>query len=237
MEHYWWVRWSVEEPRVSEVLSYPSVHVVFEGADAQIVGIVRKRFARRLESHGAVCAIKFRPGMFRCFHGAPAWRLTDRSSPLGDELGRGARALADELRALPSETDRAARLEGCLRAVLPAAPPEATIARQLVERARTDPELLHASQLASASGLGLRALQRLFREYVGVGPKWVVRRFRLQEAAALLQRGAGTVASIAASLGYFDQAHFVHDFKAVVGTSPTAYARLARHHQRGGAAT
>jgi AraC-like DNA-binding protein len=72
-----------------------------------------------------------------------------------------------------------------------------------------------------------RALQRLFSEYVGVGPKWVIQRLRLHEAIAQVQQGhAVSWAALAQSLGYFDQAHFIADFRRLVGRTPAQYARL-----------
>jgi AraC-like DNA-binding protein len=74
--------------------------------------------------------------------------------------------------------------------------------------------------------LGKRMLQRLFNEYVGVGPKWVINRYRLHEA---IERLAGDPpkdwTQLALELGYFDQAHFIRDFKALVGRPPAAYVR------------
>ena len=76
-----------------------------------------------------------------------------------------------------------------------------------------------------------RALQRLCRRYVGVGPKWLIKRFRLQEAAARLEAGeTHDWAELSHQLGYFDQAHFVNEFTALVGQSPAAYARRLRAH-------
>jgi AraC-like DNA-binding protein len=228
VEHYWWVRWDVQAPSVSEVLSYPCVHVVFEGNSARVVGIVRTRFSRRLEGRGSVFAIKFRPGMFRSLRPEPAWQLTNRTLELGTELGAPAAEIAAALGALPTELERAKLLDERLRAVAPPAPREAVLARELVDRVREDSGLLSVAALASIAGLSPRALQRLFRAYVGIGPKWVVRRFRLQEAAERLQKGNETIASVAQSLGYFDQAHFDHDFKAVVGSSPLDYVSRTR---------
>jgi AraC-like DNA-binding protein len=228
VEHYWWVRWDVTEPHVSEVLSFPSVHVVFEGLEARIVGVVKGRFVRRLEGQGAVCSIKFQPGMFRLLHPEPAVRLTDATIPLGRELGRAPEELARALLELPTEALRAQLLESRLGEVAPAITPDAELARDLVNRVRSDVEQKSVAMLASFAGLSERALQRLFREYVGVGPKWVVRRFRLQEAAERLRRGDESIAAVAASLGYFDQPHFVRDFKAVVGATPSAYVERLR---------
>jgi AraC-like DNA-binding protein len=65
----------------------------------------------------------------------------------------------------------------------------------------------------------------LFAEYVGIGPKWVIRRYRLHEVTERLAAG-GRVdwAALAADLGYADQAHLVRDFKQMFGEPPTRYA-------------
>ncbi len=228
VEHYWWVSWDVPEPQVADVLSYPSIHVTFEGKDARIVGVVRAKFTRRLEGRGEVFAVKFRPGMFRPWYGAPAIRLTNRTEALGRELGAPASDLLAAIFAAPDELTRAKVLEARLCAALPRFDADAELARDLVERVRTEPVLNSVAALCKASGLTPRSVQRLFRDYVGVGPKWVVRRFRLQEAAELLETSDETVVAVAARLGYFDQAHFVRDFKAVVGETPSEYLRRAR---------
>lgn len=59
----------------------------------------------------------------------------------------------------------------------------------------------------------------------GVGPKWVILRYRIHEA---LERAGSDPAvdwaRLAADLGYSDQAHLVRDFTATVGAPPTAFA-------------
>lgn len=68
----------------------------------------------------------------------------------------------------------------------------------------------------------------MFRTYVGAGPKWVIMRYRLQEAVSELDEGKRDWARLAADLGYFDQAHFVRDFKALLGKTPTEYVNEGR---------
>jgi AraC-like DNA-binding protein len=82
-------------------------------------------------------------------------------------------------------------------------------------------------------GKSLRSLQRNLRKYVRIGPKALLRRFRLQEAAArLAERRAVEQAALAHALGYCDQAHFIRDFRALVGEPPGAYAEaLGRARQ------
>lgn len=222
------MRWNVASPGVSEVLSYPSVHVVSENGEARVVGVVRGRFTRRIEGQGEVFGIKFHPGMFRAFSPEPAFRLTNRTRPLGDELGEGGRSLGARMLELGSELERATHAERVLSEANPKRAPNALLARDIVLRVRSDSALSSVAAVAGAAGLSERALQRLFRDFVGVSPKWVVRRFRLQEAAERLATEDATVASVAAALGYFDQAHFVRDFKSVVGRTPIDYVREAQ---------
>jgi AraC-like DNA-binding protein len=76
-------------------------------------------------------------------------------------------------------------------------------------------------------------LQRLFKEYVGVPPKWVIRRYRLHELVERLHSGqAFEGTQLALDLGYADQAHLIHDFGHVVGYTPTGYRKLAANTEQ-----
>jgi AraC-like DNA-binding protein len=112
-----------------------------------------------------------------------------------------------------------------LRAHLP--PPDALAeeAAAIVARIQAQPQLTRVDALAREAGLGVRRLQRLFAEYVGLGPKWVIRRYRLHEVGERLASGVDfDWVGLADELGYADQAHFVRDFTAMVGEPPTRYA-------------
>ncbi|MGZ4653760.1 helix-turn-helix domain-containing protein [Oryzihumus sp.] len=69
-----------------------------------------------------------------------------------------------------------------------------------------------------------RGLQRLFHHYVGVGPKWVLARYRLHDAVSALDGGwTGSLTDLAHAHGWYDQAHFIRDFTALVGVAPSQY--------------
>nr|WP_274622340.1 helix-turn-helix transcriptional regulator [Myxococcus fulvus] len=88
-------------------------------------------------------------------------------------------------------------------------------------------------QVAALAKLEPRNLQRRFSEAVGVSPKWVLKRYRLHEAAEQLARvQVPDMASLALQLGYFDQSHFIRDFKSLVGCSPGQYAERAAASRR-----
>jgi AraC-like DNA-binding protein len=69
----------------------------------------------------------------------------------------------------------------------------------------------------------------LFRRYLGASPEWVLARYRLHDAAARLEREPGVpIAAVAAAVGYFDQAHFCREFKALLAVTPAEYAAQCR---------
>jgi transcriptional regulator GlxA family with amidase domain len=92
-----------------------------------------------------------------------------------------------------------------------------------------DRTLVRVEHVAAGAGTTVRSLQRLFTGYVGVGCKAVLARYRLQDAVGAIDSGdVDDLAGLAASLGWFDQAHFSRDFRALVGVTPSAYLRQAR---------
>jgi len=87
-----------------------------------------------------------------------------------------------------------------------------------------DRSLVRVGQVEERCGIGARTLQRLFERYVGATPKWVLARYRIHHAVGDLDAGHdGSLADLAARYGWFDQAHFTHEFTELVGIPPGAY--------------
>jgi len=231
IEHYWIVAWDLrgQPPFVSETLPHPSVHVVFEPGASHIVGVMEGKFSRTLAGEGRVFGIKFRPAAFYPLLGAPVATLSNANWPLAKVFGAAGDAFAAGLLAMQEDESRAALDNAFLRQRLPL-PDSATLEAQgIVAAIMDDRTILKVEDVVRRSGVNKRALQRMFRRYVGVSPKWVIQRYRLHEAAE--QLAAGTVTAgpdLALSLGYFDQAHFIRNFKAVVGVPPAGYAQRLR---------
>jgi AraC-like DNA-binding protein len=87
-------------------------------------------------------------------------------------------------------------------------------------------EILKVEHLASRFDMSKRTLQRLFNRYVGVNPKGVIQRYRLHEVAEKIEQGdVIDWLKLSLDMGYYDQAHFIKDFKTMLGRSPEEYAR------------
>jgi AraC-like DNA-binding protein len=219
---YWVVEWRYDRPYRQLIVPYPDVHLTFRddgsGSTAAVTGVSSGHVFKELDGTGRVFGVAFRPGAFRPLLGEPVQSITDRSVP--------ADAVFDHL---PAHAD-VERVEDMLRRNLPEPDPRARQAADVVDLIVDDPAMTRVDLLAAEVDLSVRQLQRLFAEHVGVGPKWVIRRYRLREATQRMEAG-GRIdwAALAADLGYADQPHFVRDFTAMVGETPTRYAeRYAR---------
>ena len=109
--------------------------------------------------------------------------------PAGDLLGVDDRPAAARVLATDDRAAMVEAMEGYLLALDPVLDPVAEQVRGWVSHAEQDRTLTRAEQLAEHAGVGLRTLQRLFTDYVGIGPKWVVQRYRVLDAAAVAHAG------------------------------------------------
>jgi AraC-like DNA-binding protein len=247
VDYYWVPRWDLrgEPPYEQAVLPHPNVHLVFEASGAGIFGVDRRLFTRTLSGLGLAFGVRFRAGCFRPFWQAPISQLTDRVIPavrlFGSQAEKTRQAImnagvsvafeagAFEAGAFEAPDEDDARMvgyaEALLCSVLPERDPVAEQVAMLVSRITDDPGLRRVDELSASSGLTARTLQRLFADYVGVSPKWVMRRARLHEAAERADSGEPVDwAVLAADLGYADQAHLTRDFTVTIGVPPSRYA-------------
>ena len=254
VDFYWIPRWDLrgKPPYEQTILPHPNVHLVFEASGAGIFGVDRRLFTRSLSGLGLAFGVRFTAGGFRPFWQAPISQLTDRVVPAARLFGPRAEktrqaimrdadaggfdaggsgtggSSAGDFGAGDFGADDARMIgwaEALLRSVLPDRDPQAEQVAALVSRITDDPGLRRVDQLSAESGMTARTLQRLFADYVGVSPKWVMRRARLHEAAERADSGEPVDwACLASDLGYADQAHLTRDFTVTIGVPPSRYA-------------
>lgn len=229
VEHYWVVQWELPENQTyqQEILSYPSVHLVFEHGKTKIYGVVTGKFGRRLTGNGKVLGIKFRPGGFYPFYKkSPVSSFSDATLPLMQVFAVEPSVLEEKILSATPAEKMIEPTEQFLKEFLPPKDDKVQEVNRIINAIITDQSLIKVDQITAQFNIGKRSLQRLFKRYVGVSPKWVIIRFRLQEAAALLAENKQVdKTQLALDLGYFDQAHFVKDFKSIVGKTPAEYAQ------------
>jgi AraC-like DNA-binding protein len=227
VNRFWRTEWNLTEPFAQTIVPHPAVNLVVQ-ADSSITvtGVLRHNDERTLDGSGWALGALFRPGGFRLVHDVPMRTLVDLRVPAQDIFGDNATRLAQAIVAAPSVERALAAFAAFISARLPEQVTPAEELAALVEAAASeDPPVTRASELAERMAVSQRTLQRLFAEHVGVGPKWVLDRYRVHAVAAQTQAPPTSWAEVAPKLGYTDQAHLTTDFGAHFGLPPGAYIR------------
>ncbi|GFK94028.1 hypothetical protein NNJEOMEG_01866 [Fundidesulfovibrio magnetotacticus] len=176
-------------------------------------------------SVGFVC-VRFRAGGLARFHRLPPALLTDSLADAREALGPGVETLAERVAEARSFAERAGLMEAWLLDALHAGRPGRRDVEWAVRRMYYHSADVRLDDLLARLGITARHLQRLVKETLGVGPKRHIRlsRFqRLARPAALGFRGLDLDAALAG--GYFDQSHFIKDFREFAGMPPGDYLR------------
>lgn len=226
IEHYWIVKWDLrdQEPFEQDVLSHPSVQLVFEKKNTWIWGVVTGKFTRRLEGKGKVAGIKFRPGAFYPFYQESVSDFTDDILAFSKVFDEDLHSIESDILDQNIDEQMAEKAESFLLRHLPNKDSNIATINKIIQEVMNESTILKVDDLTDRFELSKRTLQRMFKKYVGVTPKWVIQRYRLHEAAEMLaSEQTANWPQIALELGYYDQSHFIRDFKNIVGKTPSDY--------------
>lgn len=235
-QRFWIPVWSVPPGRTApqQVLQYPVGLMVIAPGYARFYGVTPGLLTTVLSGDGWAVGIMLQPAGGALVSGGPMDRWTDRFGDLAELLGDAGAQLTRRVRGAMAadpgamEAHRAAMdaFAALLRDFLPV-DPEGLFVNELVGFVERSPEVTRVAQVCAEFTLTERSLQRLCRRRLGLTPKWLIQRRRLQEGAQRLREGRGSLVDVAADLGYADQPHFTRDFQAVTGMTPGEFA--ARH--------
>jgi AraC-like DNA-binding protein len=169
---------------------------------------------------------RFKPGGGFPFFGVPAGALQDQSIPLDLLWGAGVETLRARLLEATTPRAKILALEAALLDKLQQDAHRHPAVRYAIDTFQFSAHAASVADIVDRTGLSARKLIALFRDEVGLTPKVFGRICRFRQ---VLRRIEGVTnidwADTALACGYFDQAHFVHDFRALVGLTPTQYVR------------
>jgi AraC-like DNA-binding protein len=234
VRRYWLPVWSLPpgEVTVQRVLQYPVCLIVVAADYATFVGPTSGLSTRELTGSGWAVGVMLQPAAGLLVAGRPVDQLADQTVPLTEATGLDGARLADDVRRVVGDAadDPDVRMqavlvmEDALRA-LPPVDAEGLLVNAIVEYVEGDSEVQRVGQVCEKFAISERSLQRLTARRIGLGPKWLIQRRRLHEAAERL-RGPEPpdLARVAVELGYSDQAHFTRDFRTVTGLTPGEFA-------------
>lgn len=228
IEYHWIVRWRINDEHRQQVLPQPKIHLAAEHGRLYVHGVNREPFYRTFAAPGQVIGVAFRPGGFRPFLRSSVGALEGRVVAAGDLWASDDRPVATHVLGSTSNADMVVSVEEYLEALAPEPDPTLEEIAGIVAYIENDTSVHRVDQVAKFAHTTVRTLQRLFIEYVGISPKWVIQRRRLIDAAEQAHNGPVVWAQLADQLGFSDQAHLIRAWTAAVGTPPATYVRETR---------
>ncbi len=229
VKHYWIIRWDLANkgPFTQEVIPNPCINLVFEKNKTAIFGIKKGKSRHSLSGSGMVIGVKFKPGGFYPFLKRPLSTLTNGSLSLEEAFQMNSETLEQTILSQTSNEMLVHSVENFLQTVLPEPDQQVILLNQMIDEVNYHDDIVTVDQICQHFSINKRSLQRLFNDYVGVGPKWVIKLYRLQQAAEKIEQlNINSINDLAYDLGYYDQAHFIKDFKNFIGKTPLAYSKM-----------
>lgn len=224
------------EPRAARMLPCGCPELFIHASDANPRCVLHGQMSRapvpgsspgrtgQAHPHGTeAVTFRFLPDGAAALFGLRMDAMTDRRASLAEICGRTGRQFEERSDHWRTMEERIAAGTEFLLARKPRSAPDPLV-RDLVQRIEECRGQVALAALKRSFAISARQLERRFTLAVGLTPKLFARIMRLSWFAEHAERCADrTLADIAREVGYFDQAHLNHDFKALMGVSPREY--------------
>jgi AraC-like DNA-binding protein len=156
--------------------------------------------------------------------GEPADRLADTGVPLDAVFGPAVLDVLGALSLARTDAARIAAVDGFLLARLARARDAPVWFTRLTDHWLTDGPNPDVDRLVAESGMSQRSVERLTRRIYGASPKLMARKYRALGAAVRMGNGEAQDWTDAAE-GFYDQAHFIRDFRQFTGLTPARFLK------------
>jgi AraC-like DNA-binding protein len=196
-------------------------------SSAKIIGQITRPLIMKAKGEGRSFGIWFLPHAFHSFTKIPVNSLNDRAIALDTFFSK---TFIDSVNNCIFEN----RIENLLTevnsyfnsllniSVNPVRDKIAAYATHYILRKKAEADL---DKLVGECNISNRYLQKIFLEKIGYSPKYFIKIVRFQHALQDLSgERTGSLTSLAYKAGYFDQAHFIRDFKQFTGFTPSQFS-------------
>jgi AraC-like DNA-binding protein len=213
-----------------------SLVITFDGSSASWCGVTGPRTESMMLDTSrpfSVIGVSFKAGGGFPFFPMPAGELHNVTLSLDEVWGSRAHAVCDALLETGSPLARFQILEQALLASARGRFDRHPAVRYAVAELGHRSRPRSVARVAEQIGLSQRRFIEVFRNEVGLTPKAFSRVCRFQHVLGRVEHVADVDwTGVALDCGYFDQAHFIHDFREFTGVSPTMYLRYreSRNH-------
>ncbi len=189
--------------------------------ESHISGLIQEPTYYKLSNSIETFTVVFKPGtLYHFIPHHPIDELAKSSTSLKDVFGEQINRVEDQLVNTSCALERVAIIERFLLTNM-----QDTDARikSVVDLVTESINNINVSDLSAHVNVGNRQLRNIFRKKLGLSPKQFIRLFRFKTALSNLPCHDESNSQFAPSLGYYDESHFIHDFKSFSGMTPKQY--------------
>ncbi len=171
-----------------------------------------------------ILSVRFHPDGLSPFIDIPVAQFDNRACSLDELFGNDGRVLSEEVLLADDHSKRIAIVERFFLDRLPGREMIDSITKSCVDMILQSKGQVMVTELADSMNITRRNMERKFISLIGMSPKQLSRVTRLQATIKMLRENRFTsLTSLAYENGYYDQAHFIKDFKDFTGISPKAF--------------
>lgn len=191
---------------------------------AMVVGQITKSYFIQPTGYVNSFAVRFYPYGFASFIKTPVKELADKDTPLAMLFGESANELEQKIIHAASTEERIEIVESFLLSKLIETSTIDKIVKSTIDSLFISNGSISISSILKGELSQRRNLERNFLKQVGISPKQLGKIIRLQTALRImLNKQPDSLTTIAYASEYYDQAHFIKDFKEFTGTNPKEY--------------
>lgn len=196
-----------------------------QSPDFMILGLFTKPYEVRFSGKVNVFAIRFKPEGFYNIFGVPASEFKERYEDMTLVKCIGFGDFSNRIREEKSVASMIGRTETYLLKSLQDNKIDMgyiNMAARLIRSTKG----IKIDELSNKVFISKRQLEREFKSKIGISPKHYLRITRINEVLRVLTNNESMdLTNVAYHCGYFDQAHFIHDFKRITGKNPTIFIK------------
>lgn len=170
-----------------------------------------------------VFGVYFSPYALPVLFSVPADELSNQNVEIKSLLGKQGEELEDKMMSAASNTERVNIINTCFENKLNSLSGRHTAIEQSVHQVIANKGLISVNELSEKLSVSKRQFERKFKSVTGFSPKLFSRIIRFENALTKMGACDTTLTEVAFECGYYDQPHFIRDFKEFAGQHPSAY--------------
>lgn len=195
-----------------------------QSPDHTLIGLWTEAYEVRFQKKVEVLGIRFKPDGFYALFGIPVAEFNQRNTDMEDVLGLAFRDYVGRLREAIDAREQLKLTEHFLLKMLQKNDQTAPYLQSAAELIRNESGEISVDELSQKVFISPRQLEREFKNVIGLSPKAYIRIARLQQAQRLIRQNRfANLAQLSYHCGYYDQSHFIRDFKKITGVAPTQF--------------